>query len=100
MAVQKMLGWLVFLGWMGSAHAAPGTFLPLPPTAPPGRVAEAPTDLVQAAIDRQTQGDISAAIRYYELFVGGKKGDSRLRAAAWIALGHLYETREDYNLAA
>lgn len=100
MAIQKMLVGLIFLGGMGRAHASPGSFLPLPPTAPPGRVSEAPADLIQAAIDRQTQGDTSAAIRYYELFVGGKKGDGRLRAAAWIALGHLYENRGDFNLAA
>lgn len=75
-----------------------GTVLPLPPDVAPGRIAPLPVALLDAAIERRVQGDTAGAIRHYEAWLASVK-DSRLRAAGWIVLGHLYDSRGDHTIA-
>jgi soluble lytic murein transglycosylase-like protein len=79
--------------------AAPGTELPSAPPVPPGRVAPLPADLLQAAIDRRTQGDDRAAAWYYESWLAGKGGTARTRAAVQLALGLTELDLDEPNLA-
>lgn len=85
----------------GGAHAeqAVGTRLQSPPSAPPGRIAPLPADLLAAAIDRRTQGDLHAAAWYYESWLAKKGGTARTRSAVQLALGLVYLDMGEPNLA-
>ncbi len=76
-----------------------GTVLPSAPPVPPGRVAPLPPDLLRAAIDRRTQGDPQAAVRFYEAWLAQKGGSARTRAAVQLALGLTYMDLGENNLA-
>ncbi|MFZ5475653.1 MAG: transglycosylase SLT domain-containing protein [Myxococcota bacterium] len=69
------------------------------PPVPPGRAAPLPADLLQAAIDRRTQGDPHTAAWYYESWLAKKGGDARTRAAVQLALGLTYLDLGAPNLA-
>ncbi|MFN7144616.1 MAG: tetratricopeptide repeat protein, partial [Myxococcota bacterium] len=76
-----------------------GTRLPSAPPVPPGRVAPLPADLLRAAIDRRTQGDVRAAVYFYEQWLAQKGGAARTRAAVQLALGLAYMDLGEHNLA-
>ncbi|MES2641766.1 MAG: lytic transglycosylase domain-containing protein [Myxococcota bacterium] len=81
------------------ASGVPGTVLATAPSVPPGRVAPLPADLLQAAIDRRTQGDNRAAAWYYEAWLAQKAGSARTRAAVQLALGLTWLDLDEPNLA-
>lgn len=82
------------------ADARAGAILPVPPTAPPGRVAPLPKDPLRAAIDRRTQGDLRAAAWYYEQLLAKGVVTGRTKAAVQLALGITRMDLGDHNLAA
>jgi soluble lytic murein transglycosylase-like protein/TolA-binding protein len=69
------------------------------PTVPPGQIAPLPADLLTSARQRKLQGDLNAALYYYQRWIETTK-NTRFKAAALIAAGRLYEQLGDYNLAA
>ena len=76
-----------------------GTVLPVAPPVPPGTIAPLPSDLIQAAIDRRTQGDPAAAARYFLAWLDRKGGDGRTRAAVQLAAGLALLDSGEPNLA-
>lgn len=76
-----------------------GTVLPAAPTAAPGRVASLPQDPLRAAIDARTQGDVRAAVWFYEQVLADRKLSARTRAAVNVALGLARLDLGDANLA-
>jgi soluble lytic murein transglycosylase-like protein/outer membrane protein assembly factor BamD (BamD/ComL family) len=96
--VSAWLSWGIGLALAASPPPA-GTVLASAPPVPPGRVAPNPPDLLQAAIERRTQGDPRAAAWYYDAWLAQKGGSGRTRAAVQLALGLTWLDLEEPNLA-
>ncbi len=93
------MSFVVSLVAFALAGTTPGTVLPSAPSVPPGRIAPLPADLLQAAIDRRTQGDPRAAAWYYQAWLAQKGGSARTRAAVQLALGLTWLDLDEPNLA-